>query len=415
MWTRATIAALSGALAFVGCTTDRIEDQTKVAAAPLAPADVVVVEGGEGATGLRTPAGSVVYTLDGAIWAPDGRTLYRAEAAGQRTSIFTVDASTGKDLSETAVHGEMEPVVASGSGRAVALVNPARWGDLDPAPRSRTTIIVADPTGDRRPLRFDLRGNYEPEAFSTDDARLFMIQHVPALVPSAYRVTSLDLRTGEVSPVRGGFDTPSERMAGSRLGQLWRPDGGQLFTLYSNQPTLYAQRAGGVEPPPHGVTFVHVLDVDTGWTYCVGLPLAMSRAEQGDLAMAGSPDSGSLYVVDAKAGVVARMDTGSLKVTATGHLPIAPLESTQVLTSADGQTLYVADTEGILLVDAVTFAPGARWTLPASPSSLGLSPDGLRLFAAVSGAISVIDVPSGKELAVVPFELDAGIREITVA
>ena len=39
------------------------------------------------------------------------------------------------------------------------------------------------PDGVMEPWTYDLRGNFEPEAFSTDDRRLFLIQHLPAEAP----------------------------------------------------------------------------------------------------------------------------------------------------------------------------------------------------------------------------------------
>ena len=87
-------------------------------------------------------------------------------------------------------------------------------------PRSRTSIVVADPTGAPQTRTFDLRGNFEPEAFSTDDRLLFMIQHLPAEAPTVYRVTVLDLKSGRVVPVFGPFKGPSERMPGIRLQQV---------------------------------------------------------------------------------------------------------------------------------------------------------------------------------------------------
>ena len=408
-----TAAILTVAVALAACTPER-GDRVRPIGSEDPLTGIVLLTGQEGIRAVRAPGGETLFAADRMIATPDGEALYRTTARSGRTSVLTIDPATGATIGRATLSGDWQASVASADGRALALIDMPRWDDLDPAPRSSTTILIADPTGTRAPERFELLGNFEPEAFSIDRRRLFMIQHVPALIPSAYRVAFLDLRTGVVSPVRGGFDTPTERMAGSRLEQLWRPDGEQLFTLYSNRPTRYAERTGGVVAPHEGVTFVHVLDVREGWAFCVGLPEEMGDSHERDLAMATTSDGTSLFVVDVRAGVVARMDTRSLQVPITGRISAAGIDAA-VVSGPDDDILFVADSGGILRLDPRTLGSVGHWSLAAPPTALGLSADGHHLLAATSGGVMVVDASTGEQISRITVAEPFEIRQILAA
>ena len=235
--------------------------------------------------------------------------------------------------------------VVSESGRAVALMDPLPdgWDPFVPLPRATTTIVVADPTGATAPRTFELVGNYEPEAFSAADDALFLIQHLPAETPQAYRVTMLDLDRGRVQPVFGPFKGPAERMPGIRLQQVLSPTATQLYTLYSSATPGYVPHGA---PGPEGaiVSFVHVLSLEDGWAHCVGLPESMWDRPSAEQAMAPTPDGRYLFVVDAGLGEIAVLHTGTLRVrTAEVDLGLSgEVERTTAQMSADGRTLFVA-------------------------------------------------------------------------
>ncbi len=110
----------------------------------------------------------------------------------------TLDPATGEPSSTARLHGELAVRVVSADGSRVALMAPPADGQepWEPVPRSSTAIVVADAAGAEAPQRYRLRGNFEPEAFSSDGGHLFLISYVPPLDPSAYRVASLDLALG---------------------------------------------------------------------------------------------------------------------------------------------------------------------------------------------------------------------------
>jgi hypothetical protein len=133
-------------------------------------------------------------------------------------------------------------VVAWTSGRSVALI-PQRALESRHAGsgRNRTRIVVARPDGGR--LRtFDLRGDFEPEAFSTDDRKLFLIECLPG-DSGRYRVRMMRLASGAVLSVGRLTKTAPDSMRGTGRVHEYSPDGDVLYTLYTRQPPNYAHRA----------------------------------------------------------------------------------------------------------------------------------------------------------------------------
>jgi hypothetical protein len=397
------LAAL--ALALGGCTSG-------VPAGPdeprSVPNEVVFVATATGPLTLEVPGGTVLFERPGALASPDGSLVYSASPAGGRTLVETNDAVTGEILAETPVAGDHLLGVVSGSGRAVALVEPLPngWDPGVPVPRSTTSIVVADPTGASEARTFELRGNYEPEAFSVDDDRLFMIQHLPAEAPEVYRVTMLDLTRGTVYPVLGPYKGPPERMPGTRLEQLLGPGRDRLYTLYTSSRPGYAPHQAPV-PANAAVSFVHVLDLREGWAHCVGLPRQLWDRPAAEQAMAVSPDGSTLYVVDAAQGVVAAMDTSTLETRVEEGVAFGEVDgaAAAAVVRADGSILYVAAggrSATLFAVDASTFEVLDRWAIDGRVTGLGLSGDGARLYVASGRGVSVLDPSTGEALAEMP-------------
>jgi hypothetical protein len=305
--------------------------------------------------------------------------------------------------------------VVSETGRAVALVEPLPngWDSSVPVPRAHTTIVVADPNGRRPPVTYDLRGNYEPEAFSTDDHRLFLIQHLPAETPTVYRVTALDLQRGKVYPVFGPFKGPAERMPGIRLQQVLAPGDNQLYTLYSSAQPGYAPHEAPVTSDAT-VSFVHVLSLQKGWAHCVGLPKMLWDRPASEQALATSPNGRLLYVVNAALGVVSVMDTRTLTILRTERIgrTLEGIRSTSAVVSDDGASLYVGAAGEVESIDTDSLSVADVWDT-GDVTGLGLSSDGRRLYVAVGGDVKVLDVGTGAELGTVAVPSPAPIDRLS--
>jgi hypothetical protein len=409
------MAACTGSTTPTGTPTER----------PLS-AETLLLGTPDGPLVMRVPEGSIVFDGAGAVSSLGGAWVLSTSFDHGRTAVEARDAATGEVRSASSVPGELEARIVSESGRAVALTEPlpGGWNPALPFPQARTRIVVADPTGERETITLDLQGNFEPEAFSTDDEKLFLIQHMPAETPTAYRVTMLDLSRGslndvgpdKVRPVFGPFKGPAERMPGTRLSQLLAPDADQLYTLYTSARPGYAPHGAPVANDAN-VSFVHVLSLEDGWAHCVGLPRAMWDRPADAQAMATTPDGSYLYVVDAGRGLVAAMHTESLKVrTSPIDLPaMGSIGRTSAWISPDGRTLFVSvagddsadaaagdDGSTVTAFDASTFEVLDSWRLGGVVSSIGVSSDGSNVYAAVEDRLAVLDAASGSEVAAVP-------------
>jgi len=416
------------AIALSACTSGRSIESPSAAeraaehASPPAGGVMIAITG-SGDVAIDAATGTVLAGGDGVVAAPDGDALYRAVAGEGTTTVTTIDPRSGTARGTVSVRGELGVAVASVSGDAVALMKATPDAPGVPIPRAETTIVVADPTGVQATMRFHLDGNFEPEAFSVDADRLFLIQYLPAEMPAVYRVMVLELSTGTVRPVHGRFKTPPQRMPGVRLGQVFDPVTSQMYTLYSNEPGAYAdayEDVGGTNPyggssssRSTGVgegwpeeTFVHVLNLRRGWAYCAGLPKVMWSGSRTDQAIVPSPDGGSLYVVDTRQGLVAVMNTESLEVVRTSRIDLGEAGGrASVSVSPNGATLFAsAGVEGgtVSAIDTHSMRLTHRWPAPGPISGLGVALDGTALFAAVGGGIEVLDLETGESMASVP-------------
>jgi hypothetical protein len=410
--TRWLVSLTSSVLALAACTGHPADRAAPPPEALPELRDVVVVDTVHGTDVVDTSSGAVLAADAGEVAAPDGSRLYATRRAGAATILRTRDSATGEVVARTTLDGALEIRVASVSGHAVALMRPLARSEGTSTelamPRARTTIVVADPAGTEAPRRYVLDGNYEPEAFSIDDRRLFLIQYLPAEAPTAYRVTFLDLRRSKVFEVFGRFKTPPERMPGVRLEQVYDAASQQLYTLYTNRVgETYSgtwDGYGSSTADADEVSFVHVLNLRDGWAYCAGLPRALWGRPEGEQALATAPDGRSLYVVDPMRSLIVEMNTRTLKVVRRARVDLGTLGDGTVSAQigSDGRTLFVgADRRGapIVAIDLGTLRVAARWTMPSGVVGFGVSEDGERLYAALVDQVRVVDPVSGHELA----------------
>jgi DNA-binding beta-propeller fold protein YncE len=404
-----TIVLTSLLVATAACTGQAAFREQGEPPAASSLEDVLVLGTQDGTVIVGSSSGSVLSSGEGQVAAPDGSRLYATTRRDGSTTLETRDSASGDVVSTTRLRGHLDVRAASLSGRAVALMRPLPVG-VDPSyalPRTHTTIVVADPTGEAATRRYELRGNFEPEAFSVDDTRLFLIQYLPAEAPHEYRVTFLRLMNGRVDPVFGRFKSPPERMPGIRLAQVFDPTSEQLYTLYTNRAAEHFH--DGWADASYGdreVSFVHVLNLRQGWAYCAGLPRSLWGQPAKAQAMAPSPDGRFLYIVDSMRGLIAEMDTGSMEIVRSERIDLGSLEHgrTSARISADGNTLYVAvGGSAVSRVDIDTLQVLGHWPLPGDVVGLGMSDDGARLYAALGDGVAIVDTGTGDEVTTLSF------------
>ena len=387
--------------------------------------DLLVVDSGHGVTGLRARDGSIAFEAPAELAMPGRSELVSARIDDGDTVVADLDPATGKPSSTARLHGELAVRVVSADGSRVALMAPPADGQepWEPVPRSSTAIVVADAAGAEAPQRYRLRGNFEPEAFSSDGGHLFLISYVPPLDPSAYRVASLDLASGRVEDVFGRDKAPSETMGGTRLNQVLAPEGDRLYTLYTDQPSEYAEGYGaGADATADGwgaesssaVAFVHTLSLEDQWAFCAGLPRGFGSASADATAIAVSPDGRRVFVVDTDHGLIAELAARSMEVSRLARVDLSRLTggSTMAGVGGDGRTLYVGRGDAIVSIDTDAMRASPPWSLGGTLVGLTLSPDGRRLYAAVPGRIEQLEASTGTVQSSIPAPGLTGIAAI---
>jgi outer membrane protein assembly factor BamB len=347
--------------------------------------DVLFVKTSGGLALVRPQSDSGAVRLSDAVPSIDWSAVVRATPEGMDTRVVALDASSGSRLWAQEVAGNLEVKVASAGARIVALGKPRR-GDRYPPGRASTTFVL---TGDREqePRTITLRGNFEPEAFSTDRKSLFVVQYLPAKAPTRYRVRRLDLRSERVVGVYTVDAELQQSMQGTARVQASSPDGRRLYTMYSHEGADGTLRA-----------FIHVLSLDELWAHCIDLPSDFGSSPEQAIALSVAPDGRRLLVANAATGSVAEVDTEALRVIRSTDLEFgSPGDAAHAERGSDG-LLYLGSGRGLVSVDAQTLKRERSWDMPNTITGIQLGSDGEQLYVGLQDQIAVLDSVTGKTL-----------------
>ena len=342
-----------------------------------------------GLAAVDARSGAVVFEAAGAVASADGSAVARASIRRDGTTrIVWLDPVDGRRTAMVRIDEPATIRVVAPDGR-VALGPPdiPLGGLVRPVARAATALTVAAPDGTTRTYRLD--GSIEPEAFSTDGTGLFVLGFTPAENPTEYQVNKLDLETGVIDGVYGqdSPDERQERMGGTARTQVWDPVGNVVHTLYSQE----------VDGRP--TSFIHVLDLDEGWAFCLDLPQAIGWSAPAALAL--SPDGGRLWATDA-AGHGAVVDTEALEVLDDGWFRSPGANGLAAV--SDGERLYLASGDRIAVLDGDDFSRVARWRTTRTIITLRLHPADERLVAVTDGQLTTFPLrsrergPAGRDL-----------------
>jgi hypothetical protein len=349
---------------------------------------------GEGISAFASASGSLAWESPGAVAAPNFDRLFSLAGPDRSPTLVSLDPSSGKRAEAMRVPTGFSVRVASPSGRSVALVEGRGTGSTyAPAARSHTRIVVARPhQGQLR--AYELAGNFEPEAFSTDDRSLFMIEYLPGTQLGRYRVRMMRLASGRVLPVGRLTKTAPDSMRGTGRVQVYSPGADVLYTLYTRQPPNDAHRP--LEEIHHkGMVhaFVHVLNLEEGWAHCVDLPMPFGMGSDPAGVLAISPYGRFLYAGDGER--IAVVDTDELRVQRVQQA--GRFDDVAAAVSVDDR-LYLGSGASVDVLDALTLEPLKQLPAPGIIRALGLSADGSELFVAGERAVTVLDTVSGDRI-----------------
>ncbi len=332
----------------------------------------------------------------GAVASADGSRLYRARIADRDTIVEEIDAATAEVTTTTRVQGWLELRAVSPRGGAVALRQDLTGGNAyhPGAPDTTTIVVVRSESAERRTYR--LTGNFEPEAFSRDEDRLFLIEYWPPRTPDRYFVRQLHLDTGEVADVFSPEVGLEPEMRGRARGQAISPEGDFLYTLYAldaGSPSLHDHHAGGETR-----AFIHVLSLTEDWSHCVFLSLPFGRDGGDAFGLGLSPDGTTLAAVDRVTGTIAVFDTTDHVVTTEevdGLWSGDRVSETPVAVADDG-TVYVGQDDVVAAI-----APDGtlrHFSGRATVRALDVTADGRHLRVAAGQRVSVVERVSGAEV-----------------
>jgi hypothetical protein len=341
---------------------------------------IVVVDPTTGRIETSVPAG---------LPSPDFNRFYRVtdSPAGTRLEVLDRDGSPLRQLSidghyqRAGLRAGDAPWPLSPNGRWLALE-----GQSDRA-RTETAFAVVD-TSFAEPVRqFSVPGRIALDGIS-DDRVAYLLEYTRTS-PEGYRLRSYQVGANILDQkvlVEKGTDKPV--MSGHRVVAVTSSDGEWLFGLYVGQKA----------------PFVHALNLKKKFAMCVDLPATGSGwGDWPSWSLTLSRDGRSLFAANSTTGYVGaiRTDVPELLRSTTvsldsgrspaewllDHLLIAArakdmAPGAKAAAASDGRTLYLPTETGVLAFD--TRHMRQRETLLAATPviSVGLSPDGSRLYAA---------------------------------
>jgi YVTN family beta-propeller protein len=393
------------AVVLLGTSGCAFQDAEKPSASPLrsaitqepAPASNVLLAEANGAfSAINTANNEVGLSSQPVLISPTGALLYEH----RRPSVTITDLATLKPVGRTSAPKGMELEVASTSERYLAFSEPHESGASSwiPAPRARTRITVVPTDGASSARTYDLKGNFDIEAFSTDDRQLFLIEYMPAQNPWHYGLRRLGLENGNVRDIaRAKQNAPGEMNGTGRLS-LFSPAGHELYTLYTQQGPNYTHTAPDDAHSDEVYAFVHLLNLEGAWTHCIDLPAPFGTGPVSSHAMAVSQDGSRLYVADPSSGGLAVIDPRTQRVLRSVTVDLRALrEGVSASVGGDG-ALYLAGGRRVLIFDGSSMLLLREITLDHSVSGIATSPDASRIYVSSKTGIDVLDSATGRRI-----------------
>lgn len=336
--------------------------------------DTLFLRSGQSIAVIKAGASAPSFRGSSTVPSPNWTTVVRNNLRRRKTLLTAVDPLSGSTRWRQDIPGNFRTKVVSHDGSLVAM-GPLAERSYKQGRRNTSLLIAGSRSSE--PQLFGLRGNYEPEAFSTDGQSLFVIRYLPAHDPDSYQVRKLDLQTGEVEGVYTPDQHLQERMGGTARIQAASPDGTRLYTLYT------------LEHASETYAFIHVLALDELWAHCIDLPVEFATFPERATAITVSPDGGTVHVVNSAAEKIATIDAESLQITATADVDMISGRDTYASTDGSGR-VFVASSGRALALDG-ELREIRRWQLDEEVRGLQVARDGRRLYVGLRENFAVID------------------------
>jgi hypothetical protein len=333
-------------------------------------------------TGTSTMV-SVIDTSSGSI----ERTLPLGTLAGKHlysvtlTTLSDIDPQTGSATRRLQMPGYFHLPLMTASGLPGGLSQDARWLVLqNDSDFQASQFLVVDTSSMKAGAPIRLAGSFQFDAISNDGMRLYLVEFLSG---ANYRVRVYNVPAGHLeSYVVVDKSDSSASMTGIRLSGVPSPDGQWLYSVYSR---------------PHQGAFIHALNLNQPYAFCLELPGSGYESSPDELqwSLALSAGGSRLFATNGATGIVAEVDTTGPSIVRTAHIESANptgsllvqdveakgLGSGGAVLSADGQTLVMTGKTGVIWVDTTTLRARSHQLAGWTVWSLGLSPDGKMVYA----------------------------------
>jgi hypothetical protein len=355
----------------------------------------------DGSPGLIrvSPSGrELVVSLPAGLLDRRRAVVYTATQAGSNTRVESVDLRTGVALAGIDIPGWFRlPGIVSGAaptglaanGKTIVLEETTASGSYG---RVSTRFALLD-TGLRTPPRLiELSGNFTFDAVARDATVLYMVEHLPALNPTAYQVRAYDvgrgLRDGVIVDKRVG----QLLMQGQALSQVSTDDGSWVYTAYLN-----------LDKGP----FIHALGTENGFAACLFLsapttgPAAAARNWRLSIDLADQ----MVFAVNTSLGIVSRVPVSAVDIAGTGRfrgIEVATqepasdaAESATTGVSPDGATAIVATDAGLVELDSTGLSARRVLLADRAFAAVAWSATGRELYAVSGGRLLELHASDG--------------------
>ena len=387
--------ATAAALLLASCST--LADEAELTRDSAHTGDRLLIRTRSGHSVIDSAGPATVARVPRSIVSPDSSQLFAVSGKGKATRVATLDSATGEQLAETSAPSGLRPGVASSNGDLLAFAPSLEPGVTPwlPEGKRRTRIAVVRTDGSQETANYNLRGNFELEGFSTSGRQLFLLEYLPARNPTHYGLRHLQLDTGRVRSIREAKQNAPGRMRGTGRISAFSPTGHELYTLYTQQGPNYGH-GGATHKSGHTYAFVHLLNLEEGWTHCIDLRAPFGTGSVTTHAMALSPSGDRLFVADPSSGGLAVISPQETKVLKSVTLDLRALTRGRASAAAgeDG-TLYLAGGSEILVIDGDTLEIRDRWKIDKEVTGIALGSDGRRPYASMRGKLAVLDAANG--------------------
>ncbi len=326
------------------------------------------------------------------------------------TELIDTDPRTGTKLHALPLAQAYRLPQATISGLPGGLSQNGKWLVLEAqssvSPPTASHLLVVDTSFASTPMSVNLNGWFQFDAISNDGRRLFLIEYLSG---GDYRVRVYTISARQLEPnVVVDKSSPSESMTGVRLMGVPSVEGQWLFSVYARQ---------------YAGAFIHVLNLDGSFAYCIDLPGSGYSADPRafDWSLALSPTGSTLYATNTAMGTAARIETSDpsdATMTDIGtptsssrsliqDVQAKELAANAALVSPDGKTLVAGGPTGVVWVDTATMKVRRHALETWSIWSVALGPDGSTLYA-LSDQGTVADVPMSSGIVESSFNSGAG-------